>query len=408
MVVEPNALNAGSAHTTSSGSAPRLARSHGEIDASEVAERVIGELFGTSSIFSQLLPRYLAGDPVRGRFPQLAPHPVVDRALGRLVAIARGELGPPHTRAEARAALLARIQGDPALRDRARALRQLAAVAETELEHHYSERLLARLAGATAPLDRVSHGALRMHRLLAHLRDFPYAANYAHLVSAELSLLETDVAPLFVRDRELARLQEHGSAAARTLQALRDVHGSPLPPVALADATIAVVGCGPLPITGLMLHAWTGSAVTLVDLDRSSVERSCALVRELERLSVIDEGAVRVLLGDAAEPAEWGGAVDVVLVASLVPHAAKLRLARALVAATSGKPFALLVRSAAGLCAELAYEPVATHEISCAALAFCGESVPAHQVSSSRELIVVAHESVLNTTELYRTRPERK
>jgi hypothetical protein len=168
-----------------------------------------------------------------------------------------------------------------------------------------------------------------------------------------------------------------------------------------------------------MLHAWTGARVTLIDQDERCVEQARLLCFELERLRVLDEGAVSVLACDAADVPAWHDTPhDAALVASLVPHAAKLRLARAFSAADGCSTPALLVRSAQGLCAELAYEPVDTHEVGSASLPFCGESVPAHQVvdgldplraaqrgatsPSSRELVAIAHPSVLNTTELYR------
>lgn len=175
-------------------------------------------------------------------------------------------------------------------------------------------------------------------------------------------------------------------------------------------------------MTGLALHALTGAHMTLIDIDPHSAARAEALVRELERLHVLDRGAVQVLVADAADPSAWGRDSDVVLVASLVPLDAKQALMHMLPAVSGRRPVDVLLRSAAGLCAELIYEPVPTAALSSLGLPYCGESVPAHLITagltalvaavrgatspSSSELKVTAHESVLNTTELYCAVPE--
>jgi hypothetical protein len=410
-------------------------------DARWVSERIIAQVFGPEfadgvsaheltapSIFPTLLPRYRSGDPRTGHFPDLAPSPIVDDCLSRLVAIARGELDrhiDPRLRSplhelEVRERVIARIHADSTLHHHAEQLRRMAALAEAALEHHYSARLLEALHRAHPPWTGAASGARRLQRLIGYVSGFPYVDNYLHLVRAELALLRAETSPVFVRDRELARLSPSERRAverARRAAALARLESARAFP--LRERSFVVCGCGPLPLTGLMLHASTSARVTLLDRDPESARSAQGFVEQLERLHVLDRGAVRVVLADAAAPSTWFDAHDVVLVASLVPNPAKLELARALPAAAGGKPLALLLRSAAGLCAELVYEAVPTAQISSPALPFCGESVPAHQVAAgltasaaavrkttapaSTELVAVADPSVLNTTELYRS-----
>jgi hypothetical protein len=410
-------------------------------DARQISERINAEVFGREfadgvsvhdltapSILPELLPRYRSGNPHTGQFPDLEPSPIVNEHLSRLVAIARSEfdqtvdrrLHSPLHGLEVRERVIARIHADSTLRHHAQQLRRMAAIAESALEHHYAARLLEDLHRAQPPWTGASHGARRLQRLIGYVSRFPYIDNYLHLVRAELALLRAETSPVFVRDRELARLSAAERRAVELAQRaaaysrLESARAFPL-----RERSFVVCGCGPLPLTGLMLHASTSARVTLLDRDPVSARSAEAFVEELERLQVLDRGAVRVVIGDAAVPNAWLGAHDVVLVASLVPTAAKLELARALPAANGGKPLRLLLRSAAGLCAELLYEAVPTGQISSSSLPFCGESVPAHQVAAgltasaaavrntpapaSTELVAVADESVLNTTELYRS-----
>jgi hypothetical protein len=261
------------------------------------------------------------------------------------------------------------------------------------------------------------------------LAPFPYTHNYLQLLAAEVALLDQRPVPVLLRDRELFALSPAARQSFRSerdkLRAFAAVSSQ-----ASAEQTIAVCGCGPLPISGLLLHTWTGARVLLIDRDPSSIDAARAWVHELERLSVLEAGAVRVLNADVSQlefattdaAARSGGPTrlrcDVMLVASLVDHAAKLRLARRLRVAADGAPHTLLLRSATALCAELAYEPVDTGAINHLRLPFCGESLPSNQVcagvdaesaarrgvpaAASSELLVLAHRNVLNSTEVYR------
>jgi hypothetical protein len=428
------------------------------------AARLLGELFGWQFapqvparerpprvLFDVLAPRREACDPARGDLRALAPCPEVNQCLQRLVAIVQGADFPacsadPHLAyfpVQLQRELVRRIREEPALRQRAHTLRATAALAETALEHHYSGLLLAQLSSQRQPEALAPIGSARTQALADCLREFPYTQNYQQLLAAEASLLSRPAPALLLRDRDVWALP---LAARRAFQLERDKlrmlasKSAKATATSLRETTIAVCGCGPLPISGLMLHTFTGANVLLVDRDTRSVEAASVWVRELERLRVLEPGAVRVVQAPVEQIA-WAGAAathdaagaaavaslacDIVLIASLVDHGAKQQLARRLrhsaTAEHATTPHTLLLRSAAGLCADLAYEAVDTHAINHLSLPFCGESMPRSQLwpgleaasaasrgittDTSSELLVIAHRNVLNTTELYRRLP---
>jgi len=424
----------------------------------ELCARLIGELFGRehaqlardesldrvdASLYERLAPRLAACDAARD-LQALAPCPDVDRSLGRLVSIIQGEL-VPHTRlggAHARAVraeLLLQLRSSPQLQARAGVLRRCAGVAEHALEVHWSERLLQRLPRRSAT-NPAPAGPARVRALAACLSGFPYVQNYLQLTAAELALLECPVRPLLLRDAQRAALpaalrRDFGRALAATYGTALSCEGaepagtrracfaalgssdlSPRLPArgalrarrelayAWRERTILVCGCGPLPLSGLMLHALTGARVRLLDRDGLAVAAARRWLDALEQLHVLPRDAVRVCQADVAEldPAAHGA--DVVLIASLVDPAAKSRLARRL--QQQPAPLRLLLRSARGLCAELAYPAVDTCAVSHAALPFCGESVPEHLSEPGEQSVLVrAPHTVLNTTELFHNLP---
>jgi len=445
-----------------------------------MCDRVLSELFDErcveadlareavpTSIFAELAPRLSASSAhLRGHSP-LAPNLEVGACLTRLVELLRfdrfdrvpscmPDVHPTHYRSsrqqqfdlEVSQQLLARIRRDARLSEQAHVIRRSAALAESAMEHHYSRLLVDMLQSwhdrprarfdrgqrDSATVTALAPGNERTRALLLHLAPFPYGLSYARLVAAELRLLAAPVQPLWLRDRELARLD---AGARHQLERVRDglactAWSSTSRPSfrldGLRDKVIAVCGAGPLPVTGLMLHTESDADVVLIDNDDASVAQAARLVEALEHRGVLREGAVRVVHGDAgtlrfvpphgrASHSAESLTCDVVLVASLVDHDAKVSLARRLYEDEASAPMALLLRSAASLCAALAYEPVDTSHISTLGLPFCGESVPANLVflqldrdtaarrgvtcGESRELVVTAHGSVLNTTELY-------
>jgi hypothetical protein len=351
--------------------------------------------------------RLRACDPARGDLRALAPCAEVDLALGRLVAIIQGDYAA-HTHSDdvwpeqdlehaVRVALLQRIQADSGLRERAHRLRSCAGVGETAMEQHYSRALLTQLASVHRPYEQQPPGALRTELLERCLVKFPYTRNYRLLTTAELRLLQHPAPPLLIRTAHvlsLSRAQRQRLEAELAQLRLLAMRKPALP---WHKQTIAVCGSGPLPVTGLMLHTLTGARVSLIEREPNAVSVSRALIDQLERLQVLEAGAVRVVHGDVAELTPRA---EVVLVASLVGNAAKLQLVRRLREAAGLQ--ALLLRSASSLCAELAYEPVETLRFSDPSLAFCGESVPASDLVQRAERIVCSAKEVLNNTELYR------
>lgn len=356
------------------------------------------------SIHAQLSALHARCDESRADFSALAPSPPLDRCLGRLVDIARGQFGRD-VDDEARSAismrLWRRIVEWPQLRRKAHTIRRIAACAEAQMEQHFSSALVASLA-ERAPLGCDAGAAQGSEaRLREVLAGFPYVDSYAHLVRAELALLKRSVAL--------------GGA-----------------PSALAGSTLAFCGCGPLPLTGFMLQLGTGARIVLIDRDPSALAQAARLTSELQRIGVLPRDAFELKLADAGDLSYGPRAADgpqarrhvrcdAVLVASLVPHEAKLRIAQRLRETCAADPLSLILRSAAGLCAELAYEPVRTEQIVHPGLMYCGESVPRHQVlgeqgssagssafaraffeaRTGRALLGIADASVLNTSELY-------
>ena len=322
-------------------------------------------------ILESRLARWRAGDR-----SALDPDPVLDRALHQLVELllapasavgcSRDDDGP------VAAEVADRLDGDP-LRPLADTVREASGLAEAAMEHHFARLLLGRWPAAE-PASRPPHrpGATASDRAgvvarLCHLLGpFPYVENYVHLVEAEL-------------------------------QAVAACHR----PV----GSVAVCGAGPLPLTGLLIHARLGCPVTLIDQDREAAHRSSALVLALERLGVVEPGAVSTV----ARPAERTPLEhhDVVLVAALVPQPALLtvvdRLARR---RPASRAVTVLARSARGLVARLAYRPLDPGPVVARGLRHLGTVVPANAAGTSAPgpadpPLSVAHHEVLNCTEVF-------
>lgn len=378
-----------------------------------ICARVLGELFGGASplpsLYQLLDARLRACRPERGDLCALAPCTEVNLALGRLVAIIQGDYiadtdaGWPKRELEyaVRVALLSRIQSEPRLRERAHRVRRCAGLAEAAMEQHYGGVLLEQLEAKRTPYVPQPAGALRTALLEHCLVNFPYTRNYRLLTAAELRLLQQPAPPLLIRAahcQSLSRAQHQRLDA--ELGQLRRLAINKREQRPWHKQTIAVCGAGPLPVTGLMLHTLTGARVSLIERDQSAVTVSRALIVQLERLQVLEQGAVQVIQGDVATLVPRA---DVVVVASLVENAAKLQLVEHLRAAGHASGLsALLLRSASSICAELAYEPVDTLMFSDPSLPFCGESVPATDLEHRAERLVSSATEVLNDTELYR------
>ena len=187
-------------------------------------------------------------------------------------------------------------------------------------------------------------------------------------------------------------------------------------------------------MSALFLHLLTNKRVILIDDDQDAVKRSRRLIANLERMGIIRQNSLTVLQQRAGDVVYRGSqmpttstsgaevACDVVLIASLIDAGSKTLIARQFMADSSA-PELLVIRSATGLCAKLAYDPVSTETFSCNNLVYCGGTVPATQVAShlnrveaarrrvvcraSPDLLAIAHPDVVNTTEVYRRIPDQ-
>jgi hypothetical protein len=435
----------------------------------------------TPAVHEALLPLFDRCRPAEGSFAPLRPSPVVNRALGRMITLVCRHFGAHHLPAAAGPQcdgarerlhhdvvdhILARIGGDSRLEQRAAMLKRIAAAAEGELERHYAERINARIEAALFPkghpdrgrLDRLKSLAaaqiaetpelperaatdaaaaperrLRVEMAKILLQPFPYLDNYAHMMAAESAMLNCAAPPRFVRERRLGDSGGRIDAAAleRFDRAIAGLAGDdsgerPLP------GRMAFCGSGPLPLSALLLHLSTGIEMLLIERDREAVRASTRLLQKLEALDIIAPGGLELVERDAGDcrfvgrrrPASADAfCCDAVMIASLVDPRAKARIADG-IAAEPAAPDLLLVRSARGLAAALAYDPIDSERLGGLALAYCGEALPRTQIAThldrvgairegrtspaSRDLLAIAHPDVVNSTELYRRYAARR
>lgn len=381
--------------------------------------------------------------------------------------------------------LLGRIDTDPNLSGRAWRLKQIAAAAESELEKHFADLINERLESSFLPqgkLDSYKINGLReqarqrvqetkvlnerelvglampdlaldeealikieMTKIL--LSRFPYVRNYELMLLAEIAMLQEPLTPRFACERRLAdkegdvdaalieRLDRATADIASHIGPARPFKGSPSSQDTLSsqdqdqDRTIAICGSGPLPMTALFLHLFTGATIVLIDDDQAAVERSRRLIANLELMEILGPGVLTVVQQNAGHlyfhaPDMSGEALpgmslgcDAVMMASLVDHDAKVSIA-AQFSSDAGAPPLLIMRSATGLSAKFAYDPVPTETFGRGNLAYCGETLPATQVAlhldraeaarqgvtcaASPDVLAIAHPDVVNTTEVYR------
>lgn len=371
--------------------------------------------------------------------------------------------------------LLSRIEIDPKLGERAARLKQIAAAAESELENHFADLVNHRLESSFLPngspdpykikglLDQArsrvtetsalnerelvdlsvpdlaldDEALIRIEMAKTLLSRFPYVRNYELMLLAELAMLQAPLTPRFARERRLA--VKEGDVDAALLERLDRIladfasHVAPLGQAQdlrrLKDKTIAICGSGPLPMTALFLHLFTDARIVLVDDDPTAVERSGRLIANLEQLEILKPGVLTTLKENAGRlrflasglscEVSSGASLrcDAVMIASLVDHAAKASIADQFKSGQDAPEF-LIMRSATGLSAKLAYGPVPTEAFSRSHLAYCGETLPAIQVAThldraeaarqgvacaaSPDVLAIAHPDVVNTTEVYR------
>ncbi|MGH1478022.1 MAG: hypothetical protein ACRBM6_04715 [Geminicoccales bacterium] len=379
---------------------------------------------------------------------------------------------------------LCRVGDDPVLDARAARLKAIAAAAENELEKHFADLINDHLEKNYLPdgvLDSHKHASLRDQarnrveaaralnaRELAGLSTphgvldaealirtemakillgrFPYMRNYELMLLAELAMLQRPLAPRFVPDRMLssrggvidaALIEQWDDAISKAASRLHPLKktGAAWDRTPLQDRSIAICGSGPLPLSALFLHLFAGTKVILIDQAPVAIDRSRRLISNLERLDVIAPGALTVREHDAGRvcfyapdmppPAVTSDessmiACDAVMIASLVDSTAKTTIADQ-VSRDPNAPDLLIMRSATGLSAKLAYDTIPTQVVSRRGLAYCGEALPATQVATrldrikairqgvacitSPDVLAIAHPDVVNTTEVYRKIP---
>ncbi|MEM9132320.1 MAG: nicotianamine synthase family protein [Actinomycetota bacterium] len=339
-----------------------------------------------------LLDKAMAGDG-----GALAPSPVVNTTLGRLVELAtttahdwvRSSDDCVGFHAAVVGRVGATLAADPELARRAELVRRAAAVAEVAMESHFATVIIDRAVAALAQPDDGPVASDPKGRLARILEPFPYVDNYELLVGAELAAVE--------------RRPER----------------------------IVFCGAGPLPLTGLLWHLETGARVRLVELDPALAERAQVLVDVLGRLGIVDPGAFEVGVGDAVD-ARIDDA-DLVVVASLIGN----ETVRAVVARSADRSRApaavgqrVLVRSARGLVAHFVYECVALSGLAGLGLSHVGTIAPAGAVlpgstggtggavadgcgllaDGDPRLLGVADAQVLNTAEVFAvdSNPDRR
>ncbi|MFV0523546.1 MAG: nicotianamine synthase family protein [Acidimicrobiales bacterium] len=206
-------------------------------------------------------------------------------------------------------------------------------MAEGAMERHYASEI-AQAATGQAPVSAAPPGSDLAHERLRHaLRRFPYGRNYEQLVRAELE----GVGP------------------------------------AAAAAPLHMCGAGPLPLTGIWWHVLTGAEITLVEIEQEAAEVSQRVLEALAVSGVLDVDMVTVCVADAASVDLGPGHV---MAASLLPLDTVLRLTERR-AAGPHRDGLLLIRSAAGLVARLAYERVDVDQLTALGAQWVGTVAPA-------------------------------
>ncbi len=246
----------------------------GSLEAEACARALVDEILGSNesdpSIYGVIASRL----PEQAGLNALRPGPEVDAALGRLVALlvsrfGHRDTGPDHWDVVRSACRL--IESDPARLQRARSVRRAAGHAESLMEVHHADLLLA-----DSDHHSRAHGD-PMRSLRQLLRSFPYLPNYVSLVEAEL-----------------AGFKRLGSAD-----------------------RMAFCGAGALPLTAILWHLSTGIAITAVEVDPSVAHLAERVIQRLVRKGVLDAGALTVEVADAAELDAQR--FQLIAVASLVP-----------------------------------------------------------------------------------------
>lgn len=352
----------------------------------QLAGSLLQELFADDQSICSTIERRMVS-VVEGSVEALDPGPVVDATLGRLVELAITDFGADVAGTGKRGerfhwdvieTLCQHLDASAELSNRARTLRRGASLAEAAMERHYAQCLIdvhVPMSESTSP--PASACSLAPAEALARLRlalgAFPYADNYEALTKGE-------------------------SAAIAAF-------GSP--------ARIAFCGAGALPLTAVFFHLHTGATVTAIEIDPGTAALAAAVIGRLVDHGVLEPEAIDVTVADAASVDLTS--FDLVIMASLLDNATVSAALSGLGTRppSAGEPM-VLVRSARGLVARLAYEPVSVETIEAQGFTHLGTIAPEGSVTrtvsvddslaiaaASSRLLTIAPREVLNTSELF-------
>jgi hypothetical protein len=351
------------------------------------APRIIGEIFGwehvtqkemealrasselpedrsRKSIYQELEPLWQQCNEETGDYSPLKPSDAINENLKYLVAIMctsfdgkeydalnqQGHLdrSPKEQKRHLDTVkeVLARIQSNDTLKEKADMIRKVASFGEGEMERYYCDEIVKKLDGigveeldtlkatcaakaAQIIADRNAKRAesedfakslpqlegdeveiqTKVEMLKTLLDPFPYPDNYELIVQAEIPLMQKDFEPNFFRVElpegvketltqvEAASIEDDLADLRRATSGLLDVLcAGPLTRnlQPLSQKTITFPGSGSMPLTGLMLHIMTGAKINLIDNDPDAVEKSGNLIRKLEEKGILEEGKVQV------------------------------------------------------------------------------------------------------------------
>lgn len=162
-------------------------------------------------------------------------------------------------------------------------------------------------------LPRNSTRPQRVEKFNGLLRKFfTFGDIYESIIKAELELMRKPLDPAFFRIKDIKRpkatqhkIQE--AVASVNQEASKLMHtltgnGTLVKNIdSLEGKYFTFLGGGSLPVSGILLHIHTGAKINLIDLDPEAITLSRRLIENLEKLGIIESGAIQVYFGDAKE-----------------------------------------------------------------------------------------------------------
>lgn len=276
------------------------------------------------SIFEELEPLWRQCNEVDEDYSPLQPSERVDENLKALVSIICTRFKDKEITSDSGAHHYSVVQGlmqrleHPSLKEKRQTLCQIAGFAEGEMEKHFNQCINRKIEQP----DFIQHNALstnatpeeKMQAFIDVMAPFPYPENYKKIVEAELGLMQRPLDPRFFRTEDvdaesvvdegnLAQIQfKRVQSAASSLMNAIGTHGSLSRNIEpFSNKVITFPGSGGLPLTGIMLHIYTGARINLIDIDSGAVSQSRRLIANLENLGIVSEGCLQVIEGDVVD-----------------------------------------------------------------------------------------------------------